>query len=358
MAVLNSPHPRLATVDNFPAILFDCRILLFALPFFMLARQAGKLRLHPDRSAPWPYLIWFGLGYGLAECLTLWVSEPAGPAAIRLVRAIIMAPALFALLEFGRRQVRIAGKSLPGLWITPPLVILALAGALQGWDGLAATCLLALGIPGSLMSGLALWQLSGTRAGQQRLGLRVAALSLWLVVTAIVMATPNMLMPPAIGIGGMEFLVSAQNLSQAVLALCALAAWTGLGIYRSKLESADGRCLSVPLGTISAAIVLSIAIGFATMDREWLNGAGSQDNPNDAVVAVLIPQDGPQPESHANQTWEQIVADRRHKGLNFLKGAAIVAVCLAGVYYCLSIGWSALRPGKQGDASMSLYRIR
>ena len=180
-------------MDNFPAVLFDYRILLFALPFFMLARQAGKLRIRPDPSAPWPFLIWFGLGYGLAECLTPWSAEPAGPTALGLVRAAIMAPALFALLEFGRRQVRIAGQLLPGLWIYPPLIILALAGALQGWEGLAATCPLALGIPGSLMSGLALWQLSGTRTGQQRLGLRAAAVSLWVAVPAIVLATPNAL---------------------------------------------------------------------------------------------------------------------------------------------------------------------
>ncbi|MGA2059942.1 MAG: hypothetical protein ABSG67_05630 [Thermoguttaceae bacterium] len=358
MAVLNSSNPGPAIVDNFPATLFDYRVLLFALPFFMLARQAGKLRLRPDRSAPWPYLIWFGLGYGLAECLALWAGEPAGPIAIKLVRAAIMAPALFALLEFGRRQVRIAGKSLSGLWIAPLFIVLILAGALQGWEGLAATCLLALGIPGSLMSGLGLWQLSGTRTGQQRLGLQAAAVSLWLAVPAIVMSAPNALMPPAIGERGAEFLASAQNLSRAVLALCALGAWTGLGIYRSKLESADGRCSPIPLGSISAAIVLSVAIVFAGMDREGLYDTGSQNIPTDAVLAVLIPQEGPQPESHANRTWEQIVADRQQRGLNFLKGAALVAVCLAGVYYCVSIGWSALRPGKQGDTSTSLYGIR
>ncbi|MGA2799698.1 MAG: hypothetical protein ABSE63_19115, partial [Thermoguttaceae bacterium] len=127
----------------------------------MLARQAGKLRLRPDPSAPWPYLIWFGLGFGLAECLAPWSGAPSGPTAMGLVKGAIMAPALFMLLEFGRRQVRIAGKLPRGLWIYPPLIVLALAGALQGWGGLAATCPLALGIPGGLMSGLALWQLSG-----------------------------------------------------------------------------------------------------------------------------------------------------------------------------------------------------
>ena len=324
----------------------------------MLARQAGKLRLRPDPSAPWPFLLWFGLGYGLAECLAPWAAEPAGPTTLGLVRAAIMAPALFALLEFGRRQVRIAGQMPPGLWIYPPLIVLALAGALHGWEGLAATCPLALGIPGTLMSGLALWQLSGTRTGQQRLGLRAAAVSLWLAVTAIVLAAPNTLMPLAMGNRGTEFLASAQFLSQAVLAFSALGVWTGLGIYRSQLDSADGRRSPVPLGSISTAIVLSVAIGFAAMDREWLYDAGSQNNPTDAVLAVLTPQEASQPESHANRTWEIIVADRRQMGLNFLKGAALVAACLAGIYYCLNIGWSALRPKKQCDTSMGLYRIR
>jgi hypothetical protein len=275
-----------------------------------------------------------------------------------LVKGAIMAPALFMLLEFGRRQVRIAGKLPRGLWIYPPLIVLALAGALQGWGGLAATCPLALGIPGGLMSGLALWQLSGTRSGQQGLGLRAVAVSLWVTVPAIVLVTPNTLMPPAIGNRGAEFFASAQNLSQAGLALCALGAWMGLGIYRSKLDSADGRCSPVPLGSICTAIVLSVVIGFAAMDREWLFNTGSQNDRTDAVLAVLTPQEGPQPESNGSRTWEQIVADRRQKGWDFLKGAGLVVVCLAGVYYCLNIGWSALRPEKQGDTSISLYRIR
>jgi hypothetical protein len=266
-----------------------------------------------------------------------------------------MAPALFALMEFGRRQVRIAGRLPSGLWLIPLLIVLALAGALQGWEGLAATCTLVLGIPGSLMSGLALWQLSGTRTGQERLGLRAAAVSLWVAVPAIVLATPNTLIALSMGNQGAEFLASAQYLSQAVLALCALGAWTGLGIYRSKLDSAGGRCPPIPLGSISAAIVLSVAIGFAATDREWLCGADSQNDRTEAVLAVLVPQEGPPSGSHANRTWEQIVADRQHKGLNFLKGAALVVVCLAGVYYCLNIGWSALRPGKQIDGSTSLH---
>ncbi len=346
MVVLNSPHLGPTTVDNFPAVLFDYRVLLFTLPLFMLARQTGKLRLHPDQSAPWSFLIWFGLGYGLAECLTPWSVEPAGPFAIKVIRAAIMAPALFALLEFGRRQVRIAGRLLPGLWIYPPLIVLILAGALQGWEGLATTCPLALGIPGGLMSGLAMWQLSGSHTGQKRIGLRAAAVSLWLAVPAIVMATPNTLMAPLTGNRVAEFLASAGYLSQAVLALCALGVWTGLGIYRSQLDSTDGRCRPLPLGSISAAIVLSAAIGFAAMDREYLSEANSQDIPTDAVLAVLTPQEASQPESHANRTWEQIVADRRHKGLNFLKGAALIAVCLTGVYYCLNIGWKRIKTQK------------
>ena len=182
-------------------------------------------------------------------------------------------------------------------------------------------------------------------------------MSLWLAVTAIVMATPNALMPLAIGNRGAEFLASAQNLSQAVLACCA-GAWTGLGIYRSKLVSSDGRCSPVPIGSISAAIVLSVAIVFAGMDREGLYDTGSQNIPTNAVLAVLTPQEGPQPESHANRTWEQIVADRQQKGLNFLKGAALVAVCLAGIYYCVSIGWSTYDPESKTKHLLGLYGIR
>ncbi len=294
----------------------------------------------------------------MAECLTLSVTDSAGPTALRLVRAAIMAPSLFALLEFGRRQVRIVGQLLPGAWIYPPLVVLALAGTLYGLEGLPATCRLALGIPGSLMSGLALWRLSETRAGQQRLGLQAGAASLWLAVPAMVLSAPNMFVPPAIENGGTEFLASAQYLSQAVLALCALGVWTGLGIYRSNLDAAEGRRSPFPSGCISTAIVLSVAIGFAAMDRDRrLSEDRSQNNPTDAVLAVLAPQKAAQPKSRTARTWEQIIADRRQMGLNFLKGAALVVFCLIGIYYCLNIAWSAMRPKKQGDTCMGLHRV-
>jgi hypothetical protein len=339
---------------HFPSIIFDYRILLFAMPFFMLARQAGKLRIRPDHSAPWLFLIWFGLGYALTECLALCVEEPAGSTVLGLVRAAIMAPALFALLEFGRRQVRIAGKLLPGWRINPPLILLALAGVLLSWDGLAASCLLALGIPGGLMSGLALWQLSKTRAGQQRFGLRAAAVSLWATVPVMVLTMPLALVEPAFSARGIEFLASAQFISQAVLAICALGAWTGLGIYRSQLDAADGRSAPLPLGSICSAIVLSIVIGIAALDR---SDAGSQTQSSDEVIAVIATQDASNSQSRVNQEWEQIVSERRHKGLNFLKGATIVVVCLVGAYYCLSIGWSAMSPRKQCDTSMSLHEL-
>ncbi len=197
------------------------------------------------------------------------------------------------------------------------------------------------------MSGLALWQLSGTRAGQQRLGLRAAAVSLWLAVPAIILATPNTLMPLAIGNQGAEFIASGPVPKPGGSGI--VPHWERgrvWGFIGANSIQPDGRCSPVPLGLISAAIVLSVAIGFAAMDREWLYEAGSQNNPTDAVLAELTPQEASQPESHANRTWEQIVADRRQMGLNFLKGAALVAACLAGIYYCLNIGWSALKTQK------------
>ena len=310
-------------MENLLALSFDYRLLLFALPFFMLARQAGKLRLHPDASAPWSLLVWVGLGYGLAECLTLSAMEAAGPTALRLVRAAIITLSLIALLEFGRRQVRIAGRLLPGAWIYPPLMLLALTGVFHRLAGLAATSRLAFGIPGSLMSGLALWRLSKSIEGQKRLGLQAAAVSLWLAAPAILLSAPNAFLIYSTGSRAVEFLASAQYLSQAAMAFCALGAWTGLGIYRRNLGSAVGSGSMLPTGSLWTAIAMSVAISFAAMDRErWLFETGSQNNPTEAEMAALVPQEASQPLSQADRTWEQIMCDRRQLGLNFLKGAA------------------------------------
>ena len=173
-----------------------------------------------------------------------------------------------------------------------------------------------MGIPGGLMSGLALWQLSANSHRPK---------APWIAGRGRVAMAGRTGNSPghaehvygrrAIGNQGAEFLASAQYLSQAVLALCALGAWTGLGIYRSQLDSADGRCRPLPLARICAAIVLSVAIGFAAMDREYLTEAGlaRQSHRRRSGRADSAGRLSP-PESHANRTWEQIVADRRHNG--------------------------------------------
>jgi hypothetical protein len=205
-------------VDYFSAIAFDYRIFIFAMPLVMLAWSAAKLYRRPHASAPWSFLLWFGLGFGLAE-----------------------------------------------------------------------------------------------------------------------------------------FFESAQYLSQAVLALCALGAWTGLGIYRSKFDSPAGSKSRFPISCIITAVVLSVAVVYAAMDRDaCLYEAGEQGNPSDVAHAALAPQQDSQSDSHAERTWAQIMADRRQMGFNFLKGAILVAVCLVGVYQCWNVGRCVLRPKKQADTFTGL----
>jgi hypothetical protein len=201
-------------VDYFSAIPFDYRIFIFAMPLVMLAWSAAKLRRRPDASAQWSFLLWFGLGFGLAE-----------------------------------------------------------------------------------------------------------------------------------------FIESAQYLSQAVLALCALGVWTGLEIYRGKFDAAAGRKSPFPLGCIITAVVLSVAVVYAAIDRDTgLNEAGEQD----VAQAALAPQQASQSDSHMERTWAHIMADRRQVGLNFLKGAILIAVCLVGVYQCWNVGSCILRPKKQADTFTGL----
>ena len=340
-------------MDNSPAFAFDYVVLLFALPFFMLARQAGKLRMAGDSSAPWALLVWFGLGYGLAECLGLSPTEPAGPAALVLLRMALTALSLVALLEFGRRQTQLAGRALAPVYLYPPLVVLAMFGALDGLQGLAAAYRLALGIPGCLMSGLALWRAQSSRTDQHCLGFRAAAVSLWLAVPALVLAGPNYFLPFAIQNRGAEGLAAAQCYSQAAVALCALGAWTGLAMHRARLALPDETAPPFPAGCVTAAILLSAAIGYAAIDRGRSLDVGDSQNDQAAVLAVLTdqpPHDAPQADLHVNRTWEVIVAQRRQIGLNFLKNAALVVVCLIGAGYCINIGWVALKPRKTDEA--------
>jgi hypothetical protein len=342
--------PWTSLMDNIPAFGLDYVVLLFALPFFILARQSVKLRVAGDSSAQWSLLVWFGLGYGLAECLGLSATGPTGPPVVALARAALTALSLVALLEFGRRHAPIAGRPLAGYCLYPPLAALAMFGALDGSEGLAAACRLALGIPGCLLSGLALWRAQPTGTDKHRLGLQTAGVSLWLAVPALLLSCPKTFLPLATEDWGQGFCASVQCYSQAAMAFCALGAWTSLAIHRVRLASDGNSAPAFPAGCVSLAIVLSVAIGYAAVDRSSSFDAG--DSQNERTAAVLTdqsPHDGAQAEPHANRTWEMLVAERRHIGLNFLKKAAMVVMCLVGAGYCINIGWGALKPRKTDE---------
>jgi len=335
-------------VEAFAAIPFDYRIFVFGLPFFMLAGQAAKLRRGHDHSATWSCLVQFGVGYGLAEWLVLLAPEPSGPLPLRLLRLAIMAPALFALLNFGRGQLRIFGRSLPGAWINLPLIALAFTGALQGLEQLDATCRYALGIPGGTLAGLALWRLARSRPGEQRLGLQIAALSLWGAVPMIGLATPITFLPSTTGTQTVPFLAAAQCHIQAILALCAIGVGSGLWIYQSGLESAADRKFQALISRGVTAIVLSVAVAFAAMDKcAYLYDSSMQRNLTDSAQTAFVQEEGGQTEFHTGWTWEQFVSNRRQIGLNFLKGTFLVIVCLVGAYHFWNIGWCVLRRKNQ-----------
>ena len=251
------------------------------------------------------------------------------------------------MLEFGRRQVRLAGRPVPETWVYLPLAVLAIFGALNGLEVFAAACRLGIGIPALLMSGLALWLSSATCTGQQRLGLRVAAASLWLAVAAIILSAADFFFPPAIDGQGAEFVASAHYFSRAVLALCALGAWTGLGIYGSKPCSADAGSPAFPFGRIMRRDCIVGRHRLCGDGRQWKRrGIARQTHRRCAGGAERAPPDAAPADSHSLRTWERIVAERRHMGLNFLKEAVLVVVCLVGAGYCINIGWCAFEAQK------------
>jgi hypothetical protein len=347
-------------MDSFYTIQFYFRLFVFGLPFFMLAYQAAKLQRRPNTSAPWFFLIWFGLGYGLAEWLAIFAPEPTGPTALRLLRSAIMATSLLALLEFGRGQVKIYGRLLPRAWVFLPLILLALTGAIKGSSGLDVTCRYALGIPGGVLSGFALWRMSRSRESAQQYGLQAAAVSLWLAVPLICLVTPMTALPSAGDIQPTGFLSNAQNYIQAILALCALGVWTGLGIYRSNLEAAADRKSMYMLSGVTTLVVLLVAICFTPVDlyNTYLSETGTQGDSTDVMQVALIPQLTDQSEPQANRSWEQIMADRRQMGWNFLKGAMLVVVCMSCICYCCNVCLRVLRHKRRCDISPSLREAK
>jgi hypothetical protein len=339
-------------MDSIHIYQFYYRLLVFGLPFFMLAYQAMKLRRRPNTSATWLLLAWFGLGYGLAEWLAIFTSEPSRPAALELLRVAIVASSLFALLEFGRGQARIFGRLLSKVWIYPPLMILIFIGVQFEFVGLDVACRYVLGIPGGILAGLALWQMSRSSAGLQQRGLLVGAASLWLAVPLICLITPITALASAGETQSAGLLADAQYYIQAVFAVCALGVWAGLGLYRSDPElAAERKPLSV-LNGIAALVVLLIAISFVPIgaDSTNLSETETQGDP-DNTMQIAIQQENNQPD----RSWEHIMAERRQKGWNFLKGAMLIVVCLTCITYCCYVCQRVLRHKSQCDIYPKLH---
>ena len=172
-----------------------------ALAMALLAGVACALRRWlPDRL-PWSWLALFAVGSAADKCLAVWPPTTA----LQVVRLAAAATAFLSLVEFGRRGLGRTGRVALGPWIYVPLLLLVAPGALAGRiDTLQATCRYALGVPGGLLAGLALWS-----AG----GLRLAALALFVYAPAVAFSIP------------------------ALQTLCALAAMTGAWLYRCDADS-------------------------------------------------------------------------------------------------------------------------
>ena len=250
-------------LNSFSISQLDYIFFVYGLSFILMAAQCIVLRRR-DRSVPWGLLAVFGIIHGANEWLDMVALSLHDTPVFKVVRLVVMAASFVALVEFGRCGISRDGRPIIGRWLTLILLGLAALGALSGnMNGINAACRYALGLPGALMAAAVLWRISRACSKSQRLGLRIAALSMLFYGLATGLVVPKAAFLTAAWLNQDTFLASTGFPVQLVRAFCAFMALTGFWLRGWRDGSEKEEVWFVKRWTCSVVLVLLLVLGWA-----------------------------------------------------------------------------------------------
>ena len=206
----------------------DYVFFVYGFVFLLLAAMVwGKGRTLHERL-PWRWLAWFGLLHGANGWLEMLAIDLGDSRVFEGVRLAVMAVSFLPLVEFGRCGLRALGVLLPGRWLVLPLLVAAGLGGMAGMNGMNAACRYALGFPGGLLAGWALWRESGRSESGPRYPLRIAGLAFLIYAPVTGVIVPQAAYFPASVVNCEAFLAATGFPIQILRTLCAALAVLGI----------------------------------------------------------------------------------------------------------------------------------
>ncbi|MGC8659290.1 MAG: response regulator [Desulfomonilaceae bacterium] len=226
--------------ENPIAFQLDFILFLNGLVLTGLAVVCWMLSRSQNERLPFSLLGLFGFLYGFQRILETLVISFSDPFLFKVIRSVLLAAALVALFEFGRKTRQIQNKdSEPGLWIYYPLGFLAAIGGLEGVSGLVATTGYALGISGAVISGSGLWREARLSLKESGRFLKILSISLSVYVSICVLIPPYSTFFPASSLNQEWFLATFRvpiELVEFLFGLVVIASVTLLFVEKSGLK--------------------------------------------------------------------------------------------------------------------------
>lgn len=143
--------------------------LCLGLAMFLAAAAAYRLHRRSNGVLPWLWLVAFAAAQGAGLCLG-WAAGAWDSAAAAAGGLVATTVSWIALVEFGRRGLRRGERRPIGWWIHLPLLAAALVAAcFAGWSGADRAGRYAIGLPGIVLAGLAVWRAARSSRGESEI---------------------------------------------------------------------------------------------------------------------------------------------------------------------------------------------
>jgi len=255
----------------------DYILVLYGLALAGLGVTCAGLRRVDGNTLGWGWLALYAAARALREwvqCIGLFFDD--APLLDYLAVALLLVSSVF-LLEFGRTQVRFLRKQGTAAWLYPTLVGVTLLGGLLGVHAANALARWLIGIPGGLLSAIALWQANRRKDGRfPTLAVAAVAMLLYAVTTSLGVARAGVA-------ADRDWLLAALGVPfQALRGSLVIVLAASLWIYRMRVDrhaqplSASRRLRTIPWRLPAAFAVTLVAGWIATSlvgesaRTEWL----------------------------------------------------------------------------------------
>jgi hypothetical protein len=324
-------------------------VFLGGLAFLMVAGVTLALTWRSDARLPWHWLGLFGLSQAVSAWLGAWPAAVSDQTAFQVVHLSIRAASWICLLEFGRRGLQCMGHRVPDRRIYIPLFILFALGAASGQlRGLDATCAYALGLPGGLAAGLALWQASRRARPGEEIGLGMAALAFLSYALTAGLVVPKAALFPASWLNDEAFRTATGVPIQLVQAMGALAAMAGMWFYYCGHGSCPDRPGMVGRWSFPVAFLLIFACGWtATGIPQHTAEAGLRTAPTTGTATTTKPVN---PAPRAGLELAPVAGEKPRSRRSSLALTMLLMACL-GEGLVIGLGYLAQRRAGRRDKS-------